>query len=189
MTQVSAALGSVTHRPSAAPDTAVRLRSDGDHAGSVRRPHAPDVESLLRAQPHGSLVTSLRALAGSGTLPALHSARRAVQQLDAVDYEVSVDVRGVAADTLFEIAWTPVTAVVDLMLDWDLLELEITRTELAEWLDVEVVVALRALNRLGRYAGVTVVEPAGHDDEVRVWLDLDDCPLTSTVPGALTGPA
>ena len=187
--QVSAALGSVAHRPSTVPDAAVRLRSEGHHAGSVRRPDSQDVESLLHARPGGSLVTSLRALAGSSTLPALHGARRAVQQLDAVDYEVSVEVRDVAAETLFEIAWTPVTAVVDLMLDWDLLELEITLTELAEWLDVEVVVALRALDRLARYTGVTVAEPAGDNDVVRVWLDLDDCPLTSSVPGALSGSA
>lgn len=187
--QVSTAPGAVARRPSTVPDAAVRLRSDDHRAGSVRRPDSQDVESLLRDQPGGRLVTSLRALAGSSTLPALHGARRAVQQLDAVDYEVSVDVREVAAETLFEIAWTPVTAVVDLMLDWDLLELEITPTELAEWLDVEVVVALRALDRLARYAGVTVAEPAGDSDEVRVWLDLDDCPLTSSVPGALTGPA
>jgi hypothetical protein len=143
------------------------------------------VESLLRAQPGGRLVASLRALAGSGMLPAIHGTRRAVERLDVVDYEVSTDIRAVTAETLFEIVWTPVTAVVDLMLDWDLPELEVTLIELAEWLDVEVAVALRAVDRLAGYAGVTVRKLAG-DTVVQVGLDLDTCPLTSfwnAVPG------
>jgi hypothetical protein len=158
------------------PDVALRPRSDDHRAGAASRPDFRNVELLLQAQPGGQLVTSLRALAGSGTLPALYGARRALQELDVVDYEVSADVREVVAETLFEIVWTPVTAVVDLMLDWDLPELEITLTELAEWLDVEVAVALRAVDLLAGYAGVTVGMAEGETVVVR--LDLDTCPLT-----------
>jgi hypothetical protein len=160
--QASAAPGSVAHHP-----------------GSPGRPDSGDLESLLHSRPDGRLVTSLSALAGSGTLPALHRARQAVARLGATDCEVSVDVREAAPDAVFEIVWSPVAAVVDLMLDWDLPELEIALPELAEWLDVRVVVALRALERLARYAGVTVQGPLGDGQAVRVLLDLDACPLTS----------
>lgn len=147
-----------------------------------RWPDGRGLEALLRSRPDGRLLTSLSALAGSRTLPALHGARRAVARLDEADHEVSVDVRGVAAETTFELVWTPVTAVVDLMLDWDLPELEVTLPELAEWLGVEAAVAARALERLARYPGVLVQWPAGDGGVVRVRLDLDECPLTS-VPG------
>lgn len=188
MIQVGVAPGSAAHRTPRLPDVSV-LRPDADQAGARHQPACRDVESLLQSQPGGRLVTSLSALAVSGTLPALHSARRAVARLDATDYEVSVCVQEVPPDSLFEVVWTPVTAVVDLMLDWDLHDLEISLEELAEWLDVEVVVAHRALDRLARYTGVTVAEPVGDDDEVRVWLDVDHCPLTSSVLGALPSPA
>lgn len=177
MIQVSAARGSVARRPTTVPDAPPRPRSDDERAGSAPRTVPGDVESLLQAQPGGQLVTSLRALAGSGTLPALYGARRTLQKLDVVDYQVSADVREIAAETLFGIVWTPVTAVVDLMLDWDLPELEITLPELAEWLDVDGAVALRAVGLLAGYPGVTV--GIGEGETVVVRLDLDTCPLTS----------
>jgi len=122
-------------------------------------------------------VTSLAALAGSAALPAVVAVRRALGHLDPADYHIEVDIREVAADAVFEIVWTPVTAVVDLMLDWDLLDLEIGVAELAEWLDVEVAVARRALDRLSDYGGVTVDETLAGGVVVR--LDLEACPLTS----------
>jgi hypothetical protein len=147
-----------------------------------------DLPSLLRARPDGRLVTSVGALAGSAEPLALHRARRAVARLDATDCEVSVEVWEVDDAAVFEIVWTPVTTVVDMMLDWDLLELEIALAELAEWLGVTTAVATRALDRLARYAGVTVRGPSG-DAVVRVRLDVDGCPLTTSTCGARSDPA
>ncbi len=136
------------------------------------------LESVVQGRPDGRLVTSLSELAGSSTLAALHDARRTVTELDITDYRTSVDVRSIGSETPFEILWTPATAIVDLMLDWDLLELEITGDELAEWLDVDVSVALRAVDRLAGFAGVAVHERGG-EDVLRLRIDVDGCPLTS----------
>src|SRR5687768_13804313 len=160
------------------------VTADPESAGGAPRTGIPQccgVESLLQARPGGRLVTSLDALSASGTVPDLTGARRAVVGLDVADYEASVDVRDIAAETPFEIVWSPVTAVVDLMLDWDLPELEITLTELAEWLDVEVAIADRALERLARYPGVTVCQ-VGDGHRVRLGMDLNGCPLTASPP-------
>jgi hypothetical protein len=108
--------------------------------GRPRTDRRPGVEALLQAEPGGQLMTSLSALACSDAPSALDDARRALAGLDAADYELHADVRQVAPCTTVEITWTPVTAVVDLMLDWDILDLEITVAELAEWLDVDVVI-------------------------------------------------
>jgi hypothetical protein len=162
---------------SAAPGSAVLRVSEADVPAVDPRADHRSVQSLLQSRPSGRMVTSLAELAGSITLPAVVGVRRTLARLDAADYEIDVDVREVAPGTPFEITWTPVTALVDLMLDWDLPELEIAVAELVEWLDVDVSVACRALDRLSRYAGVTV--EARCDDGVLVRVDLDACPLTS----------
>jgi hypothetical protein len=160
MTQVSAAPGSTGPHPTTAPADPESL------------------EALVQSRHGGRLVTSLSTLAGADTLPALHAARRAVSRLDPAEYVVSLDARDVAGSAPLEICWTPVTAVIDLMLDWDLPELEISVAELATWLDVDTDVARRTVDQLGRYAGV-VVEPVADGVEVLVRLDIDTCPLTS----------
>ena len=147
-----------------------------------------ELDSLVRAQPEGRLVVSLGTLAGSTAPLDLHRAHRAVTRLDATEFAVSTDDGELVAETVVEIAWTPVTAIVDLMLDWDLLELEITLAELTEWLGVSEAIASSALERLGGYPGVTVREP-GDDAVVRVWLDVDSCPLTMSASGSVTGTA
>ena len=171
MTQVSAAPGSTGPHTSTAP---ADPESSGNRSGLGGRA----LEPLVRSRHGGRLVTSLSALAGVDTLPALHAARRAVSRLDPAEYAVSPDVRDAAATAPLEICWTPVTAVIDLMLDWDLPELEISVAELATWLEVDTEVARRTVDQLGRYAGVAV-EPVADGAEVLVRLDIDTCPLTS----------
>jgi hypothetical protein len=147
-----------------------------------------ELGSLVRARPDGRLVITLGALAGSAVPLDLHRARRAVARLDAIEFAVSADVAEPTAESVIEIVWTPVTAIVDLMLDWDLLELDITLAELTEWLEVGQDVVARALGRLGSYSGVTVRQ-AGDDAVVRVRLDVDSCPLTMSASGSATGSA
>lgn len=126
----------------------------------------------------GRLATSLADLARTG-FGNVDSARRAVTRLDRFDHYVSVDVDRVEERLRFEIVWTPMTAIIDLMLDWDLLDLDITIEELATWLDVRPVVARRALMRLESVAGaeVSVTDPW---QTVHVSLDVDQCPLTTS---------
>lgn len=78
-----------------------------------------------------------------------------------------------------------VTAIVDLMLDWDLPVLELSLGELAGWLEVDPDVARRALVELGALPGVDVLAPVGPNFQVRVDLDIDQCPLTAVRPGML----
>ncbi|WP_433632557.1 hypothetical protein [Nocardia sp. CA-120079] len=79
----------------------------------------------------------------------------------------------------------PVIAIVNLMLDWDLPVLEISSDELAEWLEVSVDDARRALLELGALPGAEVLMPAEPHALVRAALDVDRCPLTAPRPGAL----
>ena len=79
----------------------------------------------------------------------------------------------------------PVIAIVNLMLDWDLPVLEISSDELAEWLEVSVGAARRALLELGALPGADVLMPAEPHALVRAALDIDRCPLTAPRPGAL----
>jgi hypothetical protein len=72
-----------------------------------------------------------------------------------------------------------VTAIVNLMLDWDLPVLELSLEELAGWLEVGPDVTRRALRDLGALPGVDVTAPPGVNAAVRVELDIDRCPLTA----------
>lgn len=171
MTQVSAAPGSTGPHTSTAP-------ADPEPFGNPSSLGGRALEPLVRSRDGGRLVTSLSALAGVDTLPALHAARRAVSRLDPAEYAVSLDVRDATATAQLEICWTPVTAVVDLMLDWDLPELEISVAELATWLEVDTDIAHRTVDQLGRYVGVAV-ERVADGAAVLVRLDIDTCPLTS----------
>jgi hypothetical protein len=78
-----------------------------------------------------------------------------------------------------------VIAIVNLMLDWDLLDLELSLDELAEWLEVYPVEARRALQELGTLPGVDVQAPEQPHALVRTVLDIDRCPLTAARPGTL----
>lgn len=175
MIQVSAARGSAGCRMPI-PVGSVQPRGD---AVQSRPPSCQDITALLQSSRDGRFVTSVSVLASAPTLSSLHSARRELARLTAADFELSADPREIAPDSPFEIVWAPVTAVVDLMLDWDLPELEITVSELAQWLDVDDVIAHRALDRLARIPGVAVDDLAGAEIAVRIRLDLEECPLTS----------
>ena len=76
--------------------------------------------------------------------------------LDPVDHAVSVDIGQVPAEERWILAWAPVTGIVDLMLDWDLLTLEISVAELAEWLGASAPLTGRAVDWLALTPGVTV---------------------------------
>ncbi|NKY60470.1 hypothetical protein HGA15_30895 [Nocardia flavorosea] len=78
-----------------------------------------------------------------------------------------------------------VIAIVNLMLDWDLLDLELSLDELAEWLEVYPAEARRALQELGTLPGVDVLAPEEPHALVRAAVDIDRCPLTAERPGTL----
>ena len=143
-----------------------------------------EVERRLEDTPDGRLQTSLVDLAalGRGGVP---GARRSVCRLDRLDHVASVDVHRVDERARFEIIWTPVTRIINLMLDWDLLDLEITLEELSDCLEIRPVVVRRALVRLGSYPGAEV-SASDPWQKVRITLDVERCPLTAT-PQAWVG--
>ena len=101
--------------------------------------------------------------------------------LDPVDHAVSVDIGQVPAEERWILAWAPVTGIVDLMLDWDLLTLEISVAEL-----VGVARRLTPSHRpRGRLAGADAgrhrcpQRRRGHETSVRIAIALDRCPLTA----------
>jgi len=148
-----------------------------------RSPHsvaaADKLEALLEAAHADRFETSLLELACAASCD-VETARRFVAALDPVDHVFSVDVRRAPAEQPWALAWAPVTGIVNLMLDWDLLTLEITPLELSEWLEVAVSVTWRAIDWLAGTPGVTVAR-AGDDvhTNVRIALSLDGCPLTA----------
>ena len=83
------------------------------------------------------------------------------------------------------VARQAVTAIVDLMLDWDLPVLELSLDELAGWLELDPDASRRALVELGGLPGVDVLAPREVHAQVRVELDIDRCPLTAARPGML----
>ena len=131
-----------------------------------RRPHAVTVvdhlEALLDATQGGPLERSLLELAVAAGCD-VETARRAVASLDPVDHALSVDVQRVPAEEPWILAWAPVTGIVDLMLDWDLLTLEITVAELSEWLGVSTAITARAVDWLALTPGVMVVRSGAED--------------------------
>jgi hypothetical protein len=90
---------------------------------------AQRIEALVAMAAGSSLEGSLLDIA-AGTGCNVETARRAVAALDPVDHVVSRDVERVPERECFTIAWAPVTAIVNLLLDWDLLTVEITLGEL-----------------------------------------------------------
>jgi hypothetical protein len=146
-------------------------------------PHAVNAAdhllALIETAPGGRLDGSLLELAVMAGCD-VETARRAVASLDPVDHVVSVDIQRAPAEESWGLTWAPVTAIVDLMLDWDLLVLDITIFELSEWLGVSPAIAGRAIERLARTPGVTVVrEGRGAGTAVQVAIVLESCPLTA----------
>ena len=105
------------------------------------RPHVvgavDHLVALIESTDGGPVERSLLDLASAVSCD-VETARRAVASLDPVDHAVSVDIGQVPAEERWILAWAPVTGIVDLMLDWDLLTLEISVAELAEWLGASV---------------------------------------------------
>ncbi|WP_406276769.1 hypothetical protein OH799_06590 [Nocardia sp. NBC_00881] len=151
-----------------------------EHFGSVARSVSTRrIESLLEQSVTGRLVVSLTDLASAAQSSTASAARMAVLGLNPVDHRVSVDVRTVDERTAFEIVWAPATAIVDMMIDWDLSEIELALDELCGWLEVEPAVAYRALERLAVMRGVDVIVERGDKVVAQVSLDLSACPLTA----------
>ena len=135
--------------------------------------------ALIESTDGGPVERSLLELAGAVSCD-VETARRAVASLDPVDHAVSVDIGQVPAEERWILAWAPVTGIVDLMLDWDLLTLEISVAELAEWLGASLLLTGRAVDWLALTPGVTVTRSGdGHETSVRITIALDHCPLTA----------
>jgi hypothetical protein len=77
-----------------------------------------------------------------------------------------------------------VTAVIDLLLDWDLLTVDIAVAELSEWLGVTAEVTRHTLRRLGVTPGVSVRRRALEGGTVRIAVAVDRCPLTAELTSA-----
>lgn len=78
--------------------------------------------------------------------------------------------------------WHPMEAIVDLLIDWDLTTVEITLSELAEWLGTSDSLCKAALDELACLAGVLVhLDATG--SHVTITVDVDACPLTAA-PGS-----
>ena len=142
------------------------------------------LKTLLDTVEDGRLETSMLELAAA-TFCDVEAARRAVASLDPVDHIVSVDIDRVPAEEPWYLTWAPVTCIVDLMLDWDLLVLDITLVELSEWLGTSPAVTSRAVHRLTRTPGVSVARHrTGNEATVHIAIALDRCPLTAEVCSA-----
>jgi len=143
------------------------------------------LKALLEAAQDGRLEWSLLDLANAAACD-VEMARRAVASLEAIDHVLSVDVHRVPAEQPWVLTWAPETSIVNLMLDWDLLTLEISVVELSEWLGASLPVTARALDWLALEPGVAVVR-TGSDPTATVLIDivLDRCPLTAETLSAV----
>jgi hypothetical protein len=154
---------------------------------SNRRPHRVDVSDrlngMLETAGGGRLDCSLLELA-TAVASDVETARRAVAALDPIDHVLSVDILNAPAEERFSIEWAPVTSVVDLLLDWDLLTVDITVGELSEWLGVPLAVAGRAVSWLAATPGVAVRGWGDEAGTVSIAVALEFCPLTAEVPAA-----
>jgi hypothetical protein len=138
------------------------------------------IEDLLDTCPDGIFEGTIRDLAAVAGCDG-DTAREAISALDPADHVLSVDVTDVSEIESFTLEWAPVTAIVNLLLDWDLLTLEITTEELAQWLAVSRRLATRALDRLEWLPGVKVRRPCD-GGTVGIAIDLHGCPLTAEGP-------
>ena len=153
---------------------------------SNRRPRRVDVSDRLNGMLEtagGRLDCSLLELA-TAVASDVETARRAVAALDPIDHVLSVDILNAPAEERFSIEWAPVTSVVDVLLDWDLLTVDITVSELSEWLGVPHAVAGRALSWLAVTPGVAVRGWGDEAGTVSIAVALERCPLTAEVLAA-----
>jgi hypothetical protein len=179
MTELMSAQGTqlLLDRPAPLLDLGARAHTNHRHVVTAAR----RLDVLLEVAEEGRLDGSLHDLAAA-TGCAVEKVRHAVASLDPVDHLVTADVRRISDDEPFGIAWAPVTAVVDLLLDWDLLTLDMAVSELSEWLGVSLAVACRAVAELAKTPGVTVREAAHEGRTFHIAIALDCCPLTAEVP-------
>jgi hypothetical protein len=138
------------------------------------------IEDLLDTCPDGIFEATIRDLAAVAGCD-VDTVREAISALDPADHVLSVDVTAVSEIEPFTLEWAPVTAIVNLLLDWDLLTIEIATEELAQWLAASQTLATRALDRLGRFPGVKVCRPFV-GGTVKIAIDPHGCPLTAEVP-------
>src|SRR4051794_10702790 len=157
------------------------------HRPGTPSPSRADVTAHLRAvllaAPDGRTRTSLLELARA-TGSELATVRVAVAELDPADHLVSVDALTASPAAPFSIEWAPVTAVIDLLLDWDLLTVDITVAELSEWLAVPTEVTRRTVGWLGATSGVSVRRRRLGSGTIRIAVAVDRCPLTAEITSA-----
>jgi hypothetical protein len=139
---------------------------------------AEQIGVLLEEAPDGRVASTLRELA-LATGADVQTVRSVLASLEPADHVVSVDVRHASPAEDLSIEWAPVTAVIDLLLDWDLFTLDISAAELTDWLGASPAVTRRTLTWLARCPGVSVRRPALEAGTVRIALDVDRCPLTA----------
>jgi hypothetical protein len=158
-----------------------RPEPHGPHAVNA----ADHLQAIIETARGGRLDGSLLELAVAAGCD-IETARRAVASLDPVDHVLSVDILRAPAEEPWGLTWAPVTGIVDLMLDWDLLVLDITILELSEWLGASPAITGRAIEWLAHTPGVTVVrDGTGAGTTVHVAIVLESCPLTAeTRPAA-----
>jgi hypothetical protein len=154
-------------------------RLDGTVMWGPRQVEVTDlVIGMLVQAPRGRLDCSLRELAAAVGSD-VDTVRGAVAALDPTDYRLSVAIRGVPAEEPFTMLWAPVAGVVNLLIDWDLLALDISLGELAEWLGVPLGATRRALSWLAVTPGVVVRAQGDDTPTVSIALSLERCPLTA----------
>jgi hypothetical protein len=192
--QIAAELGvqAVAHVPEQWAQPPLLLQRPGrlfDSLACLSRthPHRIDVTDrlygVLETARGGRVDCSLLELA-MALASDIETARRAVAALDPIDHALSVDILISPAEEPFSIEWAPVTSVVDLLLDWDLLTVDITVGELSDWLGVSLAVTGRALSWLAVTPGVAVREWGDEAGTVSIAVGLERCPLTAEVPVA-----
>jgi len=136
------------------------------------------LESLLERSQDGCFQGSLVDLAAELGLH-VEAVRSAVSALDPIDHATTVDVAAVGNVERFNLTWAPVTTIVDIMIDWDLLELDIALDELGCHVEVERTVLNRALVWLAGFPGTTVdLDGVRHAVTITV---QQDSPLLSAV--------
>jgi hypothetical protein len=78
-----------------------------------------------------------------------------------------------------EASWAAMESIVDLLIDWDLMTVEITVAELEEWLEAPRSLCEAALDQLRRLPGARVAYPDPVRRLVMIQIDADVCPLTA----------
>jgi hypothetical protein len=146
------------------------------HVQAVRA----DIERFLEGKSDGCFRGSLKDL-GVATGCTIKTLRSALALLDPIDHAISIDLRVAPMTVPFTLSWAPVTSLVNRLIDWDLLLLQVCLDELEYWLEESRPVTIRALEWLSRIPGASV-ELDTAEETVRIEIDIDACPLVTGMP-------